>query len=419
MNLELYNGYLDYLSNLTFTGTTDENDQRLIRKTALNYFISNNILYRRHRGQQRLVVPENRKEKVLQASHDHQLAGHMGVDNTYQRLSGKYYWKDMYEDIRSYVQKCDICQKRRRGKEVEALQPIVPGGPFEHIGIDIVGPLPRTLRGNRYIVVAVDYLTKYPEAKALPLADALNIAPFIYEEIICRHGIPTELTSDRGTEFINELMQLMTQHFGIRHIQTTAYHPQGNGLTERTNQTIKNTLAKAVQSQGGDWDLYLPSALFALRTMKQETTKFTPFELTYGRKALQPVDQVMGNNTPKGGTWEQQIDHRATKEIEGLRDLRNKAKEFIAVAQERQKKNYDKEHKEVTPLKIGDQVLLYRNIVESSWSAKLDPKWEGPYYIASIKGTTFRLRRSTGTILPYTVHRNRLKKYHAPLEQLS
>ena len=127
----------------------------------------------------------------------------------------------------------------------------------------------------------------------------------------------------------------------------------------------------------------------------------------------------MGNNTPKEGMWEQQIDHRATKEIEGLRDLRNKAKEFIAVAQERQKKNYDKEHKEVTPLKIGDQVLLYRNIVESSWSAKLDPKWEGPYYIASIKGTTFRLRRSTGTILPYTVHRNRLKKYHAPLEQLS
>ena len=264
------------------------------------------------------MVPENRKEKVLQASHDHQLAGHMGIDNTYQRLSGKYYWKDMYEDIRSYVQKCDICQKRRRGKEVEALQPIVPGGSFEHIRIDIVGPLPRTLRGNRYIVVAVDYLTKYPEAKALPLADALNIAPFIYEEIICRHGIPTELTSDRGTEFINELMQLMTQHFGIRHIQTTAYHPQGNGLTERTNQTIKNTLAKAVQSQGGDWDLYLPSALFALWTMKQETTKFTFFELTYGRKALQLVDQVMGNNTPKGGTWEQQIDHRATKKIEGL-----------------------------------------------------------------------------------------------------
>ena len=100
---------------------------------------------------------------VLQASHDHQLAEHMGIDNTYQRLSEKYYWKNIYKDIKEYIRRCDTCQKRRRGKEVETLQPIVPGGPFEHIGIDIVGPLPRTLRGNRYIVVAVDYLTKYPE----------------------------------------------------------------------------------------------------------------------------------------------------------------------------------------------------------------------------------------------------------------
>ena len=208
----------------------------------------------------------------------------------------------MYEDIRQYICTCDICQKRRRDKDIDRLQLIQPTTAFAHIGIDIVGPLPRTLRGNRYIVVAVDYLTKYPEAKALPLADALNIAPFIYEDLICRHGIPSELTSDRGTEFLNEMIQLMTLHFGIRHIQTTAYHPQGNGLTEWTNQTIKNTLAKAVQSQGRDWDLYLPSTLFALRTMKQETTKFTPFELTYGRKAQQLADQVMGNTTPNEGT---------------------------------------------------------------------------------------------------------------------
>ena len=121
---------------------------------------------------------------------------------------------------------------------------------------------------------------------------------------------------------------------------------------------------------------------------------------------------------PSHTSWEKQIEHHVTKEIQELHNVRNKAREFIAIAQDRQKKNYDKEHKETEKLKIGDQVLLYRNIVESSWSAKLDPKWEGPYYIASIKGTTYQLRKTTGTILPYTVHRNRLKKYHAPLEQL-
>ena len=205
MNSETYNNYLDYLSNLTFAETVTNTERDLIRKTANNYFIRNFVLYRRHRGKERLVVPEHKKQMILAASHDHQLAGHMGIDNTYQRLSDKYYWKEMYEDIREYVRTCDTCQKRRRDKDIDKLQPIPPTSAFDHIGIDIVGPLPRTLRGNRYIVVAVDYLTKYPEARALPLADTLNIAPFIYEDIICRYGIPRELTSDNGTEFLNNL----------------------------------------------------------------------------------------------------------------------------------------------------------------------------------------------------------------------
>ena len=145
--------------------------------------------------------------------------------------------------------------------------------------------------------------------------------------------------------------------------------------------------------------------------MKQETTRFTPFELTYGRKAKQVADQVMGE-TQMEGTEEQQMTHRIMQEIKELHEIRNKATEFIALAQDRQKKNYDKSHKETTKLVIGDKVLLYRNIVEASWSAKLEPKWEGPYYIASIKETTYQLRKMTGTILPFKVHRNRLKKYH-------
>src|SRR6201985_2290212 len=268
MNSETYNNYLDYLSNLTFADTVTNTERGLTRKTANNYFIRNFVLYRRHRGKERLVVPEHKKQMILEASHDHQLAGHMGVDNTYQRLSDKYYWKEMYEDIREYVRTCDTCQKRRRDKDIDRLQPIPPTSAFDHIGIDIVGPLPRTLRGNRYIVVAVDYLTKYLEARALLLADALSIVPFIYEDIICRHGIPLELISDRGTEFVNELVRTLCTQYKIRQIMTTAYHLQGNGLTEQTNQTVKNTIAKAVQSQGGDWALYLPTALFAIRTMK-------------------------------------------------------------------------------------------------------------------------------------------------------
>src|ERR1700677_2852148 len=134
MNSELYAAYLDYLSNLTFAETIIETDRQLIQKTAINYFIRNYVLYRRHRGKERLVVPEHKKKMLLQASHDHQLSGHMGVDNTYQRLSDKYYWKEMYEDIRQYIRTCDICQKRRRDKDIDRLKPIQPTTLFEHIG---------------------------------------------------------------------------------------------------------------------------------------------------------------------------------------------------------------------------------------------------------------------------------------------
>jgi IS30 family transposase len=200
------------------------------------------------------------------------MAGHQGVKNTYQHIAGKYYWQTLFEDIRQYIRTCDICQKRRKDRDTEPMQPTAISVAGAHFGIDVVGPLPRTMRGNRYIVVAIDYLTKWTEARAIQLADALTIAPFIYEDIICRHGIPREITSDRGTEFVNELMATLYQQYNIRHITTTAYHPQANGLVERANQTLKNTISKAVSQHGGDWDLYLPSALFATRTMRQETT---------------------------------------------------------------------------------------------------------------------------------------------------
>ena len=112
----------------------------------------------------------------------------------------------MYNHIRQYVRTCDSCQRRGKRLTKEPLHPLEVGRPFQRIGIDIVGPLPRTERDNRYIVVATEYLTKWPEAKALKEADAASVAEFIYNDIICRHGCPEIILSDRGTHFCNELV---------------------------------------------------------------------------------------------------------------------------------------------------------------------------------------------------------------------
>src|SRR3954464_15373669 len=105
-------------------------------------------------------------------------------------------------------------------------------------------------------------------------ADAQTVTKFIYSDIICRHGVPKELTSNRGTKFLNELVMEMTCTYHIKHIRTTAYHPQGNGLTERTNQTVKNILSKLTKNQS-TWDHYLDSVLFAIHIIRQDSTRFS------------------------------------------------------------------------------------------------------------------------------------------------
>ena len=125
---------IEYLSYLQVPEHVPPTTRREIEKTANHYFVQNRLLYRRHHGQQLLVIPAYRKEEILSASHDHHMAGHQGVKNTYQRLSGKYYWPTMFEDIRQLVKTCDICQKRRREKEIELMQPIRISMAGAHLG---------------------------------------------------------------------------------------------------------------------------------------------------------------------------------------------------------------------------------------------------------------------------------------------
>jgi Integrase zinc binding domain/Integrase core domain len=405
MDSELYYGLRKYLATHQLPNNVDENIQREILKTAQRYQLTDDLLYDKQHGKMRIVIPHSKFEMTMKLAHDHPLSGHTGINSTYQRMRLRYSWPKMYDDVRRYVRSCEICQKRAKNKETERMTPIeVSPEPFDHVGIDVIGPLPRTIRGNRYIVVAIDYLTKWPEARAIQLADALTIAPFIYEDIICRHGIPNQLTSDRGTEFVNELISKLCRAYQIQHITTTAYHPQANGLVERMNQTIKNILSKLTENTE-DWDLYLNSALFAIRTSRQESIRRAPEEVVYGRKMRTPQDREKSKESERIND----ID----AEIARLHKVRQETADYIKRAQERQKRNQEKEYKEPTQLTIGDQVLIFRNVVEASWSAKLEPRWEGPYIVHSIKGTTYRLKRpTTGTILPFTIHRNRLKKYY-------
>src|SRR5260364_291160 len=156
-------------------------------------------------------------EPILYMMHKHSTAGHLGTNAMYYKIAERYYWDQMYRDIQEYVKTCETCQKRQKGRRKEPLHPIQIGRAFERVGIDLVGPLPLTAKNNRYIIVATDYLTRWPEARAVPDAGANTLAQFIFEEIICRHGTPKIILSDQGRNFISETIQILCEKFLIKH----------------------------------------------------------------------------------------------------------------------------------------------------------------------------------------------------------
>jgi transposase InsO family protein len=186
------------------------------------------------------------------------------------------------------------------------------GQPFELVGIDIIGPLTPSFNGHQYIVVAIDYLTKWAEARPIRFADSTEVTAFLYEDIISRHGIPKQIIMDNGSHFINMYIASICSKFGIKHNHTSAYNPQANGLVERLNQTIANSLKCLDPSVKQYWDNFIPATLYAYRTLCQSTTKYTPFYLTYGRNH-NPLPLDTNDLIPDNDNWTDQLDAKLTE----------------------------------------------------------------------------------------------------------
>jgi hypothetical protein len=252
----------------------------------------------------------------------------------------------------------------------------------------------------------MDYMTKWPEARALSEATAEQVANFIYEDIICRHGCPQKILSDRGTHFNNQLITRLMEKFQIKHNFSTPYHPQTNGLVERFNKTLSESLAKLI-THDKEWDLYIAPVLFAYRTSRHSTTKIAPFYLLYGRSAKLPTDDPL-NEQPHGN-----VNTRIKELIDDLPVIRSKAKLQIVNSQQKQKNQHDKKIKMRPQLQIGDKVLYYNAANETRRSGKLDPKWKGPYYVHEILiNGSYKLREMEGRVLRAPVNVQLLKAYH-------
>jgi hypothetical protein len=366
------------------------------------------LYWKNKKGKELRILKEDEIDSVIFITHNHETGGHLGTEAVYGKIAERFYWKGMYNDVREYIKRCDTCQRRGNKGGKGYLNPIEIGEPFERIGLDFVGPLPRTRRGNRYILVMTDYLTKWPEAEAMKEATSENVVEFIYEKIICRHGCPKVILTDRGAHFNNKIVDGLCGKFKIKHKLSSPYHPETNGLVERFNRTLCESLAKVTGNEE-DWDQHIQQVLFAYRTMKQNTIKRTPFYMMYGREAKLPTEEI----TRKEINFGKESIHKRIYELIDLEEEHEKTRKRIIESQEKQKRRHDENIKEETKFTIGNKVLLKDAAKEKQWSGKLSPKWKGPYYIHQTIGKgAYKLRTLEGKVLKSPYNIKHLKKYY-------
>ncbi|UYV81232.1 hypothetical protein LAZ67_20000415 [Cordylochernes scorpioides] len=328
-----------------------------------------------------LVIPKTKQLELLEQMHDHPTSGHMGIKRTYSRIKDKYFWPSMFKTVEKYVSSCPECQFRKTPSQQPSgqLQPIPPASrPFERIGIDLLGRFPKSINGNRWIVVCTDYYSRHVETAALPRGTATEIADFFLKKIVLRHGAPKILISDRGSSFLSKLLTQVLKICNTIHKKTTSYHPQTNGQTERMNRTLTDMISMYIDEKHQNWDEILPFVTFAYNSSVQETTGYSPYFLIHGREPLTFLDSTFDwpEVPPKPGDFDDYISNLLTivEESKKISMARTMAR------QDKSKQVYDKHRREVN-FSPEDLVLIWTPIRKVGRADKLQKNYIGPFKI--------------------------------------
>ncbi|GBL79432.1 Retrovirus-related Pol polyprotein from transposon 412 [Araneus ventricosus] len=309
------------------------------------------------------VIPKHLRLDIVRHFHDAPTAGHLGFIKTYDRLRKRFYWPGLYRSVRNYVMHCKECQRKPVPQKPPGHLMPLPAveAPFHRVGVNLLGRFPKSLGGNKWIIVCTDYLTRYAITKSLPSADAPEVSKFMVEEIILKHGAQRTIITDRGQVFQSKLIFEINRLCNVGHRMTTAYHPQTNGLTERFNKTLADMLSMYVHVEQRNWDQILPFVTFAYNTARQETTGLTPFYLLHGREAETTLDTIFPYS-PDGATQDY------------LQRLLNQTEESRQLARLR---TLEAQHRPVN-YNPGDLVWIFTPVRKVGLSEKLLKKYFGP-----------------------------------------
>lgn len=371
---------------------------KAIKVNSRNYTFKDDRLFKKihrngHEYHARYIPSVNRKEIIIQY---HQTLGHMQCSTMLPILEVRFYWPTMEKDLISYQSSCPECQMNRTGEHsFRPLHPHEPVGmPFAKWGIDFVQDLPETLEGFKNVFSAKCYATKTVIFVKTKDRTAKTAARCIFENIVCRFGVPLEIVSDRATSFLDQTLQEYLKILEISHLPTSSYTPRSNGSVERIHRELKGILTKLCDGNVHKWDQYLSQAEFILNIRVNNSTGFSPFYLSHGIEARLPGDDIPA--VPPGYYDLNDAGDVATlsaRELSSLGQHRAAALQRLKVQAARMKRQYDNK------VGVSDFQFHFGDIVKlkNNSSGKFESKYVGPFYVVdSGPNSTYFLQRFNG-----------------------
>ncbi|GJS42922.1 reverse transcriptase domain-containing protein [Tanacetum coccineum] len=322
---------------------------------------------------------------ILKACHEGPTGGHHSVNLIAQKVfDAGLFWPTIYRDVHTMIKSCDTCQRQGKISQRDEMpqNAIQVCEIFDVWGIDFMGPFSSS-HGNKYILVVVDYLSKWVEAKALPTNDARVVVKFL-KSLFARFGTPRAIISDRGTHFCNDQFAKVMSKYGVAHRLATAYHPQMSDQVEVSNRGLKRILERTVGENRVSWYDKLDDVLWAFRTAFKTPIGCTPYKLVYGKSCHLPIElEHKAYWALKHANFDLKTtgDHRKFQ-LNELNELCDKAYENSLIYKERTKKLHDSKIKNRI-FNVGDRVLLFNSRLKI-FSGKLKTRWSTPFTITKV-----------------------------------
>ncbi|GKA95027.1 putative reverse transcriptase domain-containing protein [Tanacetum coccineum] len=320
----------------------------------------------------------NLRDLIMHESHKSKYSIHPGSDKMYQDLKKLYWWPNMKAIIAEYVGKCLTCSRVKAECQKPSgllVQPEIPMWKWERITMDFVTKLPRTSDGHDTIWVIVDRLTKSAHFIPTRETDSMETLTRLYiKEIVSRHGVPISIISDRDSHFTSRFWKSLQNALGTQLDMSTAYHPETDGQSERTIQTLEDMLRACVIDFGKGWGKHLPLVEFSYNNSYHASIKAAPFEALYGRKCRSPVCWAEVGDVQLTGP---EIVQETTEKIVQIRQR-------LQAARDRQR-SYANIRRKPLEFQVGDRVMLKisprKGIIRFGKRGKLNPRYIGPFKI--------------------------------------